>query len=77
MPGFEELVENIIGVRPLVVSYWIKTGREENGGSLVVVSSVLDNLSSGFYSVFIVFCCLEERLDAYLYFDHLARMNFG
>ena len=77
MPDLEEVVEKLIGVWPLVVPYWIKTGRKENGGSLVVGSSVLDILSSGFCSRFIVVCCLEEKSDGFLYFDHIARMNFG
>ena len=45
MPGLVDVVENIVGVWPLVVSYWKETGRKNHGDSLVVRSSTV-SLSS-------------------------------
>ena len=36
LPGLEDVVSNIIGVWPLIVSYLKKTGKKDSGGSLVV-----------------------------------------
>ena len=36
LPGLPDVVSNIIGVWPLIVSYLKKTGRKDNGDSLVV-----------------------------------------
>ena len=41
MPGFVDVVANIVGVWPLVVSYLKDTGRKDDGSSLVVRSSTL------------------------------------
>ena len=61
MPHLVDVVANIIGVWPLLVSYFKETGREDDGGSLVVWS-----LSSGcadalFVPVFIVLCFVSEE----------------
>ena len=39
MPHLVDVVANIIGVWPLIVSYWKETGRKDDGDSLVVRSS--------------------------------------
>ena len=36
LPGLVDVVSNIIGVRPLIVSYLKETGKKESGDSLVV-----------------------------------------
>ena len=41
MPGLVDVVANIVGVWPLVVSYLKETGRKDDGYSLVVRSSTL------------------------------------
>ena len=38
MPGLVDVVANIVGVRPLIVSYLKETGRKDEGDSLVVRS---------------------------------------
>ena len=54
LPGLADVVANINGVWPLVVSYGKNTGQKDDRDSLVVRSSGLDNLSCGFHSVFSV-----------------------
>ena len=46
MPGLVELVANIVGVWPLVVSYLKETGRKDDGDSLVVRFSTVGVLSA-------------------------------
>ena len=41
MPGLNDVVANIVGVWPLIVSYLKETGRKDNGDSLVVRSSTV------------------------------------
>ena len=41
MPGLVDVVANIVGVWPLVVSYLRKNGRKDDGDSLVVRSSTV------------------------------------
>ena len=46
MPGLVDVVANIVGVLPLVVSYLKETGRKDDGDSLVVRSSNLGVFSA-------------------------------
>ena len=56
MPGLVDVVANIVGVWPLIVSYLKETGRKDDGDSLVVRSFIVDIcLSRG--SVHITLCC--------------------
>ena len=46
MPGLVDVVANIVGVWPLVVSYLKETGRKDDEGNLVVRSSTVGVLSA-------------------------------
>ena len=50
MPHFADIVGNIIGVWPLIVSYLKETGRKDDGDSFVVRSSSFDCISATSYS---------------------------
>ena len=63
MPGLVNVVANIIGLWPLVVSYLKKTGGKDDGLSLVLRSAILDSLFCGFIVYSLLFCCLEEEDD--------------
>ena len=53
MPHLVDIVANIIGVWPLIVSYLKETGCKEDGGSLVVMSSSLNRVSAFSYTPFL------------------------
>ena len=44
MPGLVDVVANIVGIWPLIVSYLKETGRKDDGDSLVVKSSTVGDL---------------------------------
>ena len=48
IPGLVDMVENIVGVWPLVVSYLQETGRKDDGDNLVVRSSIVGVLFASF-----------------------------
>ena len=48
MPGIVDVVLNIVGVWPIVVSYLKETDREDDGDSLVVTSSLVGVLFASF-----------------------------
>ena len=76
MPGLFDVVANIVGVWPLIVSYLKETGRKDEGDSLVV-RSFLVGICLPRVSVPITFCCfLKKGMDGYLYHDQLALMKF-
>ena len=60
MPGLVDVVANIVGVWPLIVSYLKETGRKDEGDSLVVRSFLLGSrcLDQG---VSITLCCALRR----------------
>ena len=60
MPEIVEVVANIVGVWPLIVSYLKETGRKDNGHSLVVRSSTFDCITIVSYSCILFLSCLEE-----------------
>ena len=56
MPGLVDVVANIVGVWPLIVSYLKETGRKDEGDSLVVRSFLVGNCLLR-QSVSITLCC--------------------
>ena len=56
MPELVNVVANIVGVWPLIVSFLQETGRKDEGDSLVV-RSFLVGISLLYQSVFITLCC--------------------
>ena len=60
MSGLVDVVANIVGVWPLVVSYLKETGRKGDGGSLVVRSSIVGVLSASSKGDHQFFAFLEE-----------------
>ena len=62
MPHLVDVVANIIGVWPLIVSYLKETGRKDDGDSLVVrSSSLLVVLLQFSVPAFIVLCSVSEE----------------
>ena len=60
MPGLVDVVANIVGVWPLIVSYLKETSRKDERDSLLVGSFPLGTcLHQG--SVFMTFCCFKRR----------------
>ena len=76
MPGQVDVVANILGVWPLVVSYPKETGRKDNGDSLVVKSSTVGVSSASCKCAHDCFAVFEEGDRRLLYHDQLARMKF-
>ena len=60
MPGLVDVVANIVGVWPLIVSYQKETGRKDEGDSLVVKSFPVGNLPASWKCVQ-HFCCFRRR----------------
>ena len=60
MPGLFDVVANIVGVWPLVVSYLKETGRKDDGDSPVVRSSTVGVLSASCKGAHHFFVVLEE-----------------
>ena len=60
MPGLVDVVANIVGVWPLIVSYLKETGRKDDGDSLVVRSSTVGVLSTSRKWTHHFFVVLEE-----------------
>ena len=60
MPGLIDVVANIVGVGPLIVSYLKETGGKDDGDSLVVRSSTVRVLSASCKCAHHFFAFLEE-----------------
>ena len=60
MPELVDVVVNIVGVWPLIVSYLKETGRKDDGNSLVVWSSPFNFVATVSYPCVLNFWCLEE-----------------
>ena len=73
MPGLVDVVVNIVGVWPFVVSYLKETGRKDDGGSFVVKSSTVGVLLHHI-NVLIFLCRLEER-DGRVYVPRSACLH--
>ena len=61
MPHLVDVVANIIGVWPLIVSYLKETGRKDDGDSLVVRSSFVFRFGALVVPVFIVVRCVSAE----------------
>ena len=61
MPHLVDVVANIVGVWPLIVSYLKETGRKDDGDSLVVMSSFCSCVGALFVPVFIVLRCVSKE----------------
>ena len=61
MPGLADIVANLVGAWPLVVSYLKETGRKDDGDSLVVGFSTVGVLSALCKRAHHFFATLEER----------------
>ena len=66
MPGLVDVVANIVGVWPLIVSFIKETGRKDEGDSLVVRSSLVVILLVPRECAHYSFVCLEEG-DGWVY----------
>ena len=60
MPGLVDVVANIVGVRPLIVSYLKETGRKDEGDSLVVMPFPVGILPA-LWKCAHHFCCFLEE----------------
>ena len=77
MPHLVDVVANIIGVWPLIVSYLKETGRKVDGDSLVVRSSSFDCVGAPSYPHFLCFVLFQKKgIEGYFYLDQMARMKF-
>ena len=78
MPRLVDVVANIIGVWPLIVSYLKETGRKDDGDSLVVRSSSIWSCWCSFPYPHLLCCALFQKkgIDGYFYMDQMARMKF-
>ena len=77
MPELVNVVANIVGVWPLIVSYLKETDRKDEGDSLVVRSFLLVFVWIAQVYVSATLCCFYKKgMDGYVYHDQLARMKF-
>ena len=78
MPHLIDVVANIIGVWPLIVSYLKETGRKDDGDSLVVRSfSFLVVLVHFPYPSKLCRVVFQKKgIDRYFYKDQMARLKF-
>ena len=60
-PHLVDVVANIIGVWPLIVSYLKEPGRKDDGDSLVVRSSSFGHVGALSKPVFIVLCFVSDE----------------
>ena len=77
MPHLVDVVANIIGVWPLIVSYLKEMGRKDDGDSLVVRFSSSGRVGAFSYQYFL--CCVlfqKKGIDGHFYLDQMARMKF-
>ena len=77
MPHLVDVVANIIGVWPLIVSSLTETGHKDDGDSLVVRSSSFGCVDAFSYPRLL--CCVsfqKKGIDRYFYLDQMARMKF-
>ena len=77
MPHLFDVVANIIGVWPLIVSYLKETGRKDDGDSLVVRFSSSGRVGACSYPC--LFCRVlfqKKGIDGHFYLDQMAQMKF-
>ena len=68
MPHLVDVVANIIGVWPLIVSYLKETGRKDDGDSLVVRSSSFGRVGALSYP-YLLCCVSSQKKGVYGYFN--------
>ena len=77
MPHLVDVVANIIGVWPLIVSYLKETGRKNDGDSLVVRFSSSGCVGAFSYPYLLCRDLFQKKgTDGYFYLDQMARMKF-
>ena len=76
MPGVVDVVANIVGVWPLIVSFIKETGRKNEGDGLVVRSSFVVILLVPRKCTYYHFVVQKKGMDGYLYHDQLAQTKF-
>ena len=76
MPALVDVVANIDGVWPLVVTYLRETARKDNGDSFVVKRSLLGILFASSQCIHCCFVVLKKGKDEFLYHDQFARARF-
>ena len=77
MPHLVDVVANIIGMWPLIVSYVNETGRKDDGDSLVVRSPAFDCVGALLYPLLLYLVIFQKKgIDGYFYLDQMARMKF-
>ena len=76
IPHLFDVVANIIGVWPLIVSNLKETGRKHDGDSLVVTSSAFGCVGAPSYPHLL--CCVlfqKKGIDGYVYLYQMAQMK--
>ena len=77
MPHLVDVVANIIGVWPLIVSSLKWKGRKDDGDNFVVRSSSFDRVGVLSYPHLLRFVLFQKKgIDGYFYLDQMARMKF-
>ena len=78
MPYLVDVLANINGVWPLIVSFLKETGRKDDGDSLVVKFSSCLVILGQFRYPYQLCCVLFQKkgTDGYFYMDQMARMKF-
>ena len=77
MPHLADVLANIIGVWPLIVSYLKETGRKDDGDSLVVRFSSFGRVGAFSYPYLLCRVVFQKKgIDGYFYLDQMARMKF-
>ena len=78
MPHLVDVVANIIGVWPLIVSHLKETGRKHDGDSLVVRFSPSGRVGAFSYPYLLCRVLFQKKgINGYFYLDQMARMKFG
>ena len=76
MPGLVDVVSNVFGVWPLVVSYLNETSRKDDGDSLLARFSIVGFSIASLKCTHYCFAVRMKGMDGYLYHDQLGRMKF-
>ena len=77
MPHLVDVVANIIGVWPLIVSYLKEAGRKNDGDSLVVRFSSSGRVGACSYPCLLCRVLFQKKgIDGYFYLDQMAQMKF-
>ena len=76
LPGLIDVVNNNIGLWPLIASYLKETGKKDSGDSLVVCFFLLVSILAYLPPQLSLFLFKKKELDGYFYIDQLGRMKF-